>query len=662
MPRLVRGIHRCAAPAFLALVCSLGLAKSEMKKGGWDEIPAEELEASEPRIDPTSACEFLFRELKVDDAQADRTIFSYHNRAKIYSEAGVEAWRKIDIGYETGWYVTDLKARVIYPDGTVTNLSNKEVFKRQIYKNERFEGYAKSFSFPGLRPGCIVEYRWKKVRKYWMPGLEIPLRAEWPTWDFKTHIRPYRGWASSVRIFNAAASWEKARGGFAVEISDQPAISDKAHLAPRKDFEPFIALGYAHDIEVFDPNEYWGYRGGSLVELNKDFIKGKDRQVKKLAEELFAGVTFNDDKLRVAYKYCAEQIVNIDEPTTKYSEQEIEDLKKNERPSHTINNGYGTRYDINAVFASLAAAAGFSAHLAQVEDHRECTFNPLIAGSFNLSNWVVAIRQGEDWRYFDPGSSFLPFETLNPNNVDGNVIVTDKKYYYMRKTPAVPAEASQESRLAEVVINEHGDLEAKVNIQYKGFSGLWRKRMFVSLTDTEKKEYVLEEEWSNRLPRAEIHDFSTRNEKSRDEPLRVSYTVKIPGYADVLGDRVIFNPSLFAVGERNPFPERERVEPIAFDYQPLIIDKISYALPEGLEIEDEYATHVDFEGGLIVRKSRMSRDVKTGLYVYDRLYSLRTIKVAGHFYTKVREEFESLVESDSRPVSFSGTLVGTAGR
>jgi len=84
-----------------------------------------------------------------------------------------------------------VKARVIYPDSTVATLDKKDIYRRQIFKDERFEGYALSFSFPGLKPGCIVEYKWKESRAFWMPSLTIPLRAEWPTWKFDISVDPY---------------------------------------------------------------------------------------------------------------------------------------------------------------------------------------------------------------------------------------------------------------------------------------------------------------------------------------------------------------------------------------------------------------------------------------------------------------------------------------
>lgn len=86
--------------------------------------------ASAPKIDKGAHAEFMLRDLYVNDSPSDVTLFKYHNRAKIFTEAGVEEWAKVDIPYQTGWRVYAIKARVVFPDGSVTLLARDDVFTR----------------------------------------------------------------------------------------------------------------------------------------------------------------------------------------------------------------------------------------------------------------------------------------------------------------------------------------------------------------------------------------------------------------------------------------------------------------------------------------------------------------------------------------------------
>lgn len=330
--------------------------------------------ASAPKIDKGAHAEFMLRDLYVNDSPGDVTLFKYHNRAKIFTEAGVEEWAKVDIPYQTGWRVYAIKARVVFPDGSVTLLARDDVFTRQLFKDDKFEGNAKSFSFPGLKPGCIVEYKWTQARRYWVPSFFAALRGKYPTWHYKLKVNPFGGFAARIVPYNSLVGVTKKGGKFYLESKFQPAESDEPYQLPRKDFEPFIYMAYSSEMDALKPDEYWGYRGGTLVEIKKDFIRAKQKYVKQVASKIFEPSFSNDEKLRAAYDYCSTQITNIDAYTDKYTEEEIEELKQNDNPNDTIKRGYGTRYDINGVFASLASAAGFSAHLAEVENKQEYTY------------------------------------------------------------------------------------------------------------------------------------------------------------------------------------------------------------------------------------------------------------------------------------------------
>jgi hypothetical protein len=88
--------------ALLLTIPYLSGAEVDFEAKGWDEIPEEEFAAETPRIDPDAPIEFLYRKLHVDD-DGDDTIFKYHYRLKVYTQAGVDELDKIDLEYASGW-------------------------------------------------------------------------------------------------------------------------------------------------------------------------------------------------------------------------------------------------------------------------------------------------------------------------------------------------------------------------------------------------------------------------------------------------------------------------------------------------------------------------------------------------------------------------------
>ncbi len=385
--------------------------------------------------------------------------------------------------------------------------------------------------------------------------------------------------------------------------------------------------------------------------MNDELIRPKASKIKKLAAELFSGTGLNEEKVQIAYDYCTTKILNISEPNTVYTEEEIEDLKKNENPSQTLKNGYGTAFDINALFASLLEAGGFQVSLAEIEDRATCTYFAGKLGNFNLSDWAVAALVNNQYKFFDPGSSFLPCGVLNAENMGSDAIVIKGKFYRDVVTPEAPADFSKVTRIANVKIDEYGDLSGTIAIKYDGYEGIAMKRAFAGQTDDERETFVLEKHWQSRLPRTEIDNFRMKNEDSREESLVLQFDVKIPGYADLAGDRLVFNPSVFQEGAPLVFPDEERDVPIAFPYRPTVVDKVTIHVPDEFVYESNSGTSAEFDGVVVSRKSLVSLNENNEL-VYQRQYVLKQLLANQRFYKLVKSEFDGLNEADHRPLTF----------
>lgn len=623
----------------------------DFSKGGWDEIPEEELAATTPKVDPNAHSEFTYRKIRVSDTERRITNYRYHYRVKLFSEGALEDWDKVDIVYFEGARVRDVKARVIYPDLTIAELKSSDIVKRKIYEADGFKGYARSFSFPGLRPGCIIEYRWKMTVDSYFKGVSIDLLEEQPTWIYDVEVKPYRSMASSVRSYNSGVAWEKISGGYRLSLSDLKAKSDKPFLGPRRDFEPFVILEYSSKLAALEQEKYWNYRAGRLSEVNDSLIKPKLGRVKKLAAEIFDGIQFNEEKIQAAYDYCTTEIVNISEPTTVYTEEEIEELDWNDSPYDTLKGGYGRALDINAVFGSLVAAAGFEVSLAEVEDRGISTYHPGKLGGFNLSDWAVAVKVNGSYKYYDPGSAFLDCGELNAENVGGHtILLVGKKLFDHQETPDVKNDHSKMLRIATLEMDEYGDLEGEIVFQYSGHAGLEMKRALAGQSETEKEDYILERYWKDRLPRTEIEELELHGDDTRGQPLVVIYKVKIPGYADVAGDRILFNPSIFQEGGRPVFADETRTEPVRFPYRHYVQDKVTFKIPDGYLHESSEGVPDTYDGPLLVRKSMIAEE-EQGTLVYQRLHTLKHTAISGEYYGVVKREFDLMNEIDDRPVS-----------
>ena len=88
-------------------------------------------------------------------------------------------------------------------------------------------------------------------------------------------------------------------------------------------------------------------------------------------------------------------------------------MKENKSSTDTLKRGYGSAHDIRILFAALANAAGFEARCAMLGDRGLFFFDQKNTSLFFMQATRVAVRVGNDWKFYDPGDSHLPCGMLN---------------------------------------------------------------------------------------------------------------------------------------------------------------------------------------------------------------------------------------------------------
>ena len=154
------------ALAFVALAAfATGLSAPSLRaKMAWQPISDEERAATASTIQPDVGAEVLYRYKQVDDSKVGSANTNEYWRIKVYNENGLKALSKIEITYDPkAEAIKDLAARVIKPDGSSTELGKKAFFDRESAKVGKQRERVISFSFPGLAPGVIVEYQFRRA-------------------------------------------------------------------------------------------------------------------------------------------------------------------------------------------------------------------------------------------------------------------------------------------------------------------------------------------------------------------------------------------------------------------------------------------------------------------------------------------------------------------
>lgn len=625
----------------------------------FEPLLEKELNVKEPQIDPEADVEYLYREILVRDRGYSRARHQEtYNRLKIFRENGVRKLDVIHLPYEKGESkITEFRARVTNPNGEVYELTESDLYERTILESRNFKGNAKSFSLPHLQIGSIVEYVWIEVFEYGAShSVFLYLEEVWPTWNLRMEVFYNKLYSSTSRAFNCDLKSEKTEDETYLSIIENlPAWKREPYSPSGLDYRPWLFVYYFYDYELLDSQAYWDYEAEHLWERTEKYLRPKQGAVKALSKRLFSDVKSDEEKLRLAYRFCTEEIENVYAASADYTSEERKKLKDTDSPKETIKRGYGWPLDVNYLFGSLAIAAGYDARIARASDLEYMRFQPsLLSLRSSFPQEVVAVRRNDEdqWRFFDPGHNYLPFGVLSAGSVSVAALVADKKEAKPVQTQAIGSEFSVIDRKAKLELNSFGDLNGEVSISYTGYAGIKQKEAYDELTEEEREDIYLGE-LKNTFPDCRISDFSMEGILTRGQPLVVSYSIEVPAYGEGLGKRIFFQPNFFEYGSGPLFTEEERMTNIQFPYLWEETDEIWIEFPEGFTPEEATSPGPHYDSQAFEYATLYGLNPSQTLLRCTRDLKVKTRGFLSNGYPTVKALFEDVNRQDTHVITLT---------
>jgi hypothetical protein len=337
----------CKTLCVLCVVCFFALASSSYAAAPpkFEPVPAEELALKEFAGAPGAAAVILFRESIANDTEH---IESEHYRIKILTEQGRE-YGNVEIAYSADdTTITDLRARVVAPDGTSADF-NGEVRDKVALKRKGTKILLKTFALPNVQLGSIVEYSY--TRKY--NGNYIFPRM----WDIQSDLFtrrahflfiPYAGamtgkYGKTGGIIRGIGRHEDlvpdcSRGVCDLTTRDIPPLVKEDYMPGDLDVKLWIKFIYSGN-EGIDGSYYWPfYSEHETPPLNK-FI-GARAAIKQEADRVTSPTDSPTEKLRKIYQR-AQQIRNTSFEQEKTA-KELHGEKPNQNVEDVLRKGSGS--------------------------------------------------------------------------------------------------------------------------------------------------------------------------------------------------------------------------------------------------------------------------------------------------------------------------------
>ena len=655
--------------AMLAAPSSFALGEKD-----WIQVDPAHLLMKAPMVERDADAEILFWEVRVtyDTSGGEpATTLSHYVRLKVFTERGRDAHSKIDIyapkvgGREIK--IRDVAGRTIKPDGTMVELRKEDVFERDVLKTSGLKVRAKSFAMPAVEPGSILEYRWREVRNGVRQYERFDFSREIPVQFVRYYIKP----ASDAMVdssgkqvglraqtFNGQTTpfVKEKDGSYGTTMANVGAFREEPHMPPEYAVRPWMLVFYSSDQRL-DPAQYWRAYGKRLHDNFKSPMKVSD-EVRRAAAEAAGDAVTPEQKIERIYNFVRAKVRRVTDDALGLTPDQLKKIKENKSPSDTLKRGMGTAFDIDMLFAAMASASGFDVRVAATSDRGDVFFDPTFPDDYFINPASIAVRVGDQWRLFNPGSTYVPFGMLRWQEEGQQTIIADPKEPIFIVSPKSEPSKSLEKRTGKFKLSEDGTLEGEVVIEYTGHIAADVKEYNDDETPQAREE-LLKEKIKARIGAAELTDVRVENVTDPDKPFVYAFRIRVPGYAQRTGKRLFLQPAFFQYGKGAPFLTSARRHHVYFNFPWAEKDHVEIELPKGFELDNADSPHPFGSNELsqYAPKLAVTQDGRTLIYVRDFFFGggkeqgLNNLLFTVGAYGQIKRYFDEVHKQDVHTVS-----------
>jgi len=616
----------------------------------WRRVSQAELDMKTPRVEADADAEAIFWEVRLDDEKRKRMFYNHYVRVKIFTERGRERFSKFDIPFTKERMVEDVAARVIKADSEIVELAPSDIFEREIYKAGKVSVKAKSFAVPGIEPGVIVEYQYKEIIKGDSADNErLLFQRDIPLQKITYFVRPYKTSSLNFSFENMPEMRFMRDGeGFYVGMRENvPAFKEEPQMPPDDEVRQWVLLSY-NSFYGFNWRQYglfWSQAFDEIIEPNKE--------IQQKARELTANTQSDEEKLKNIYDFSQKRIRNINFDLSMTDEQR--ENVKNKKAADTLKRGMGSSIDIDRLFASLARAAGFDVNVMYSGNRSHKFFN--YRNDLNprhLHHSGIAVRQGNQWKPFNPGVPFMPFEMTFWHDELVSTMIAGGGGFNWISLPAVDHTKNLSRRSGKFKLLEDGTLEGLIRVEHNGHQATERRLDMFSKTPAEREE-TLVKSWKETVSTAEITEFSMENFDDVSKPYTYSFKVRVPNYAQKTGKRLFLQPGFFEYGADPLFSSATRKHDIFFQFPWSEEDNIEIELPKGFSLDSaDTPQSIADSSRISSHEVQMSIDKAANLLVYNRKFYFGgggNILFPANAYQPVKGLFDAFHKADSHTIT-----------
>ncbi len=564
--------------------------------------PAEELLEQAPSRDkyPDSDAVIMLDKGVVEVGSKAGKTLTVIKQIKVFNKEGRQKFGEVEIPYlapsgnpKLNW------VRTITPEGKVVKPDKDDMRDITPARLQQYPMYSdlkkKVISMPGLTNGAIIEY------SYTLSPKRFFLKEDFSSsWNFrynqpvmKSHFEvsfPAEmevNWTDFDADLPPTVKEENDQKTFVWEREDLPKIIEEPGMPPIDQISERVLVASIENWEYYS-KQFW-----NLAKKRATSDKAIRQKVKELTKDL----KDKEQKVRALYNYVATKIRYV---AIELSRGKVQPHKASE----VFHNKYGDCKDKATLLISMLKVAGIKAHPVLILSglNEKTRFEEPPPGR-GLNHAIVAVELNGGLKFLDPTCDVCPYEYLpDPDRSKKALAIIPRKDDVGKivEMDEFDPEKSKVKVDQSVTISEEGDLKTRIEISHSGYYSYYLKSLLESYSKVRQKR-IYRGILSQLESGAEIEGFSHSDLEKIDQRLTIKLSYEKKGFADNLGDSLIFQtpPTLRIPLNRNydkvvSLPVDEREYPLQM-IPATLIDKVTVSFPEGKEIVSPDGVEIDRE-------------------------------------------------------------------
>lgn len=343
-------------------------------------------------------------------------------------------------------------------------------------------------------------------------------------------------------------------------------------------------VNFFSDIGTIKPEDFWKSTRDNWAAWIENFI-GPTGPIKKAAAGIVAPGDSDEQKARKIYA-AVQKLDNTDFSRVKSeAERKKEKLKDITKAEDVWKQQSGSSDEIALLYASLATAAGLKASPAYVVNRDQAIFNINYLSGRQFDDDIVAVELGGKNVYLDPGQKMCPFGSLHWKHTLVSGFLFQGKSAIFTTTPAASFRDSKTQRIADLEIDEAGNVKGNARYVMSGPRALYWRQLALE-NDVEEVKKQFNESMRDSLPDGVTADFDHFLGLD-DGDTNLIGIVNISGNIGSATGKHFFLPGLFFESQgKHPFVAQDkRMTPIDVQYPEYEKDDVTYHLPPGFKVE-----------------------------------------------------------------------------